>query len=86
MDDRELRKVALHKATESCGGESTDYNYLLEAAEAIYQWLRNGSAEKPAQHGEPIWDWPVTREEPTKKRAVFADGLGVGTMDWPLVT
>jgi hypothetical protein len=113
MDDQELRKIALLKATETCGGQSTDYQYLLEAAEAIYQWLRHGPCRDKPEQGESIWkmtsmsydsntgkvttnggadryEWPVTREEPTRacKRPTetFADGLGVGTMDWPLVT
>jgi hypothetical protein len=88
MDPIEAKKLALREAVafHSDGTYRAPTGEVLEMATSFYHWLSNGSAEKPAQPGEPIWDWPVTREEPTRKRAVFADGLGVGTMDWPLVT
>jgi ribosomal protein S16 len=82
MDPIEAKRLALREAVAlhapHTGASDDD---VVATAERLYQWLTKG-----AQPGEPIWDWPVTREEPARKRAVFADGLGVGTMDWPLVT
>jgi hypothetical protein len=93
----EAKKVALREAVAlhapHTGASDDD---VVATAERFYQWL----TKPAARHGEPIWahrgagvwekeqgyEWPVTREESAGKFAVFADGLGVSDMDWPLVT